>query len=181
MIRFFSTEGLVSPPSGYIEGVAERVRNAGGFIVADEVQSGFGRSGDKMWGFELYDIKPDLVTMGKPMGNGHPLGAVVTRADILGTFSCRNEYFNTFAGNPVSSAVGLAVLNEMERLSIKENAAKLAKIIMPRLQNLAEKFDFVRYARGRGLFFGLELLTGENEPDATKTRALVELMRIKKS
>lgn len=176
----FSTEGLINPPQGYIEGVVQRVHDAGGLVVADEVQSGFGRSGEKLWGFELYDIKPDLVTMGKPMGNGHPLGGVVTRTDILDAFASHNDYFNTFAGNPVSAAVGLAVLNEMERMSLKENAADLAQIIMPRLQEMVQKFEFCRFARGRGLFFGLEILTDDGKPDSAKTKALVELMKTKK-
>ena len=114
------------------------------------------------------------------MGNGHPLGGVVTRTDILDAFASHNDYFNTFAGNPVSAAVGLAVLNEMERMSLKENAADLAQIIMPRLQEMVQKFDFCRFARGRGLFFGLEISTDDGKPDSAKTKALVELMKTKK-
>lgn len=176
----FSTEGLVTPPKGYVEGVAQRVRRAGGFVVSDEVQSGFGRSGDVLWGFQLYDLVPDFVTMGKPMGNGHPLGAVVTTAELLETFGAKNEYFNTFAGNPVSSAIGLAVLQEMERLDVQNQAIKNAKGIMSRLNDFVGRYDFIRHGRGRGLFFGLELVNNDGKPDSMKTRALVEMMRLKK-
>lgn len=175
----FSTEGLVVPPKGYVEGVAERVRKAGGFVVADEVQSGVGRTGEKMWGFELYDITPDFVTMGKPMGNGHPIGAVVTTSQILEKFGSKNEYFNTFAGNPVSSAIGHAVLSEMERLDVQNNALKLGNIIMARLQEFVQKYDFVTAARGKGLFFGLELVTKSGDPDPQRTREIVESMKRK--
>ncbi|MCA0347406.1 MAG: aminotransferase class III-fold pyridoxal phosphate-dependent enzyme, partial [Actinobacteria bacterium] len=109
----FSTEGLVKVPAGYIDGLVQRVRTAGGLYIADEVQSGFGRVGRLMWGHELFDAVPDIVTMGKPMGNGHPLGATVMGAEPLEAFGAENMFFNTFAGNPVSSAAGHAVLKVM--------------------------------------------------------------------
>ena len=120
----FSTEGLVKVPAGYIDGLIQRVRAAGGLYIADEVQSGFGRVGRLMWGHELFEAVPDIVTMGKPMGNGHPLGATVMNSELLEAFGAENMFFNTFAGNPVSSAAGHAVLKVMEDEQLMPRAAE---------------------------------------------------------
>lgn len=175
----FSTEGLLMPPDGYIEGLARRVRAAGGLVVADEVQSGFGRLGDAMWGHELFDLSPELVTLGKPMGNGHPVGGVVTTAELLDEFGRRNMYFNTFAGSPVSSAAGLAVLEVMEHERLLPRAHETGAYIASRLRGLAAESPLVASVRGRGLFFGIDLVHDDGAPAAGTARALTEKMREK--
>ncbi|KTR86736.1 aspartate aminotransferase family protein, partial [Leucobacter chromiiresistens] len=152
----FSTEGMPRVPRGLLTGIADRVRAAGGFVIADEVQSGFGRTGSHMWGHEYAGLAPDLVTMGKPMGNGHPMSAVVTSEGVLDAFGSRNEFFNTFAGNPVSAAVGEAVLLEMEDRGLREQARDLGLQARARLAALAERHEFVRAAKGVGMFLGLD-------------------------
>ncbi|SDQ27030.1 aspartate aminotransferase family protein [Leucobacter chromiiresistens] len=152
----FSTEGMPRVPRGLLTGIADRVRAAGGFVIADEVQSGFGRTGSHMWGHEYAGLAPDLVTMGKPMGNGHPMSAVVTSEGVLDAFGSRNEFFNTFAGNPVSAAVGEAVLLEMEDRGLREQARVLGLQARARLEALAERHEFVRAAKGTGMFLGLD-------------------------
>ncbi len=110
-----SSGGVVRPPRGYLKTAAEIIRKVGGLFIADEVQPGFGRTGKQFWGYAADDVIPDIVTMGKPMGNGHPLAAVVSRREIVKDFAKKGRYFNTFGGNPVSCAAGLAVLDFIER------------------------------------------------------------------
>lgn len=175
----FSTEGLCHTPDGYLAGVAERVRAAGGLVIADEVQSGFGRTGSHFWGYQRLGIVPDLVTLGKPMGNGHPLGGVVTTEALLDEFGRRNMYFNTFAGTPVSAAVGLAVLDVMRDEDLMNRSAQLGALINQRLTEITSHYDRIGPVRGAGLFFGFELFSdaGQCQPDAALTRAVVEDMR----
>lgn len=175
----FSTEGLLHTPAGYVEGVATRVKAAGGLVIADEVQSGFGRIGTSMWGHQMFELTPDLVTMGKPMANGHPVGAVVTTEELLDEFGRHNMYFNTFAGSPVSSAAGLAVLQVMHEENLMARAAELGEHIGARLHDIAEADPHVLAARGRGLFFGLEFIApdGGRRTAADLTKALVEDLR----
>jgi len=177
----FSTEGLLNVPSGYVEGLAQRVQAAGGLFIADEVQSGFGRLGSRMWGHQLYAITPDLVTLGKPMGNGHPVGAVVTTEALLDEFGGRNMYFNTFAGSPASSAAGLAVLGEMRDRALMDNALATGKFIADAMQQIAKGSPLIGAVRGQGLFFGYDIVSPGNpqEPDAAATKALIELMKDK--
>lgn len=174
----FSTEGLVVPPAGYIEGLVKRVHKAGGLYVADEVQSGFGRIGRLMWGHELFDAVPDIVTMGKPMGNGHPIGAAVMRADLLEPFGAANMYFNTFAGNPVSSAAGHAVLQVMEEEGLRARATELGAHLQTELTRELEGNPRIDGgARGDGLFAGMRFVDPETgKPDAATTKQVVEAM-----
>src|SRR6185437_13497531 len=120
-----SSEGLPTVPRGYLPRVIRLIKEAGGVFIADEVQAGFGRFGSDMWGHQVLKGTPDIVTMGKPMGNGHPLAGVVARADLVEEFTSRNMYFNTFGGNPVSAAVGLAVLNVLQDERLLENARRV--------------------------------------------------------
>lgn len=172
----FSNEGLPDVPREYLAGLAERVRAAGGLVIADEVQSGFGRLGGALWGHEAVGIEPDLVTLGKPMGNGHPIGGVVTSERVLEEFGSRNMFFNTFAGNPVSSAIGLAVLQEIEDRGLVAHAASLGEVVRERLGVLAAAHARVKAVKGRGLFFGLELVDDAGRPDAALARRVVEGM-----
>lgn len=173
----FSTEGLLDVPPAYVRGVAERVRHAGGFVIADEVQPGFGRMGDAMWGFEAAGIVPDMVTLGKPMGNGHPMSAVVTSAELADGFARNALYFNTFAGNPVSAAVGLAVLDVIAEEDLIERAAATGRHLQQRLADLAKDDPRLGDVRGRGLFAAAEIVDSSGHPDPGTTKALVNGMR----
>jgi 4-aminobutyrate aminotransferase-like enzyme len=173
----FSTEGLPLLPKRYLEQAVGHVRHAGGFFIADEVQPGLGRTGEHMWGYQAFDLVPDIVTMGKSLGNGHPLAALVTKADYLDAFTSKAMYFNTFAGNPVSSVVGTAVLDVIENEDLMGNARRVGQHLQKGLQVLAERYDLIGSVRGRGLFFGLELLKDDNVPATAETRRLINLMR----
>ncbi|ANW68203.1 aminotransferase [Mycobacterium sp. djl-10] len=167
----FSTEGLPRLPDQYIKGLAARVRGAGGLIISDEVQSGFGRVGDAMWGHQMLGLVPELVTLGKPMGNGHPMGGVITTAALLDEFGSQNNYFNTFAGNPASAAAGTAVLEVIEREGLMQTARTCGQLIRHELTRLAGSYDFLGAAKGHGMFHGLEFLnpeTGEPAPELAK-------------
>ncbi len=154
-----SSSGIVSPPPGYLKKAAELIRAAGGLFVADEVQPGFGRTGKNFWGYEADDFVPDIVTMGKPMGNGHPLAATVTRTDIVQRFSEKGSYFNTFGGNPVSCAAGLAVLDVIENEGLQQNALDVGRHLIDGLTELATRHESIGEIRGSGLFLGVDLVT----------------------
>lgn len=175
----FSTEGLPSIPSGYLERATALVREAGGLLIADEVQPGFGRTGEHMWGYAAYDLVPDLVTMGKPMGNGHPIGGVIARPDLVEGFGGSAMYFNTFGGNPVSAAVGMAVLDVIERETLMANARTVGAYVTAGLERLAERHERIGDVRGKGLFFGVELVEDRmgRKPATDAARRLVNLMR----
>ncbi|XP_029931415.1 ethanolamine-phosphate phospho-lyase [Myripristis murdjan] len=156
-----SCGGQVIPPSGYFQKVAEHVRQAGGVFIADEVQVGFGRVGTHFWAFQLQgeDFVPDIVTMGKPIGNGHPMSCVVTTREVAEAFmSSGMEYFNTFGGNPVSCAIGLAVLDVIEKEDLQGNALRVGSYLTELLEKQREKHPLVGDIRGCGLFVGVELV-----------------------
>lgn len=175
----FSTEGLPRVPEGFVEGVAQRVRSAGGLVIGDEVQAGLGRTGRTFWGYQRYALTPDLVTLGKPLGNGHPLAAVVTTAALLEEFGARNEYFNTFAGNPVSSAVGLEVLRVLDDEDLVARAARLGERIRADLTALTSRYPELGPVKGDGLFFGFSVFAdaAHAHPDAARTRSIVEAVK----
>lgn len=175
----FSTEGLPSVPDGYVEGIAARVRAAGGLVIGDEVQAGLGRTGSHFWGYQRYDLVPDLVTLGKPLGNGHPLAAVITRDELLEEFGSHNEFFNTFAGNPVSSAVGLEVLRIIGDEQLVPRAKRLGETIRTDLTALTDEHDLLGPVKGDGLFFGFSVFedAGHRVPDPMTTKRLVEAIK----
>ena len=175
----FSTEGMPRVPEGLLRGIAARVQAAGGMVIADEVQSGFGRTGTHMWGHQYAGLTPDLVTMGKPMGNGHPMSAVVTSEAVLDAFGSTNEFFNTFAGNPVSAAVGEAVLVEMAEEGLMARAQSLGAVAAERFQGFADRYDFVRSAKGVGMFLGLDFAI-DGEPAPQLAKQVVEAMKARK-
>jgi 4-aminobutyrate aminotransferase-like enzyme len=162
-----SVAGQVFLPEGYLKQVYAMVRAAGGVCIADEVQVGFGRVGSHWWAFELQDVVPDIVTMGKPIGNGHPMSAVVTTREIADSFNNGMEYFNTFGGNPVSCAAGLAVLNVIERDGLRENALDVGNYLIDGFRKMQNRFEIIGDVRGQGLFLGIELVTDRK----TKTPA----------
>jgi len=150
--------GQIVLPENYLKEAYHYVRNAGGVCIADEVQVGFGRAGTHIWGFETQGVVPDIVTMGKPMGNGHPLAAVVTTPEIAAAFNNGMEYFNTFGGNPVSCAIGLAVLDVIAEEHLQANAFQVGKHLMDGLRELMDKYALIGDVRGLGLFVGIELV-----------------------
>ena len=174
-----SCGGQIEPPPRYLEHAFAAVRRAGGICIADEVQIGFGRVGDSFWGFELQQVVPDIVTMGKPIGNGHPLAAVVTTAEIATAFDNGMEYFNTFGGNPVSAAVGLAVLEEIDAGRLQESARVVGGRVLDGLRGLAESYEVVGDCRGRGMFLGIEFVADRNRrtPNAAAASDVTERMR----
>lgn len=154
-----SVAGQVFLPEGYLREVYAMVRAEGGLCVADEVQVGFGRVGSHWWAFEMQDVVPDIVTMGKPIGNGHPMSAVVTTREVADSFNNGMEYFNTFGGNPVSCAAGLAVIDVIERDKLRENALTVGNYLINGFRKMQQRFDIIGDVRGQGLFLGIELVT----------------------
>ncbi len=150
--------GQIFFPQGYLARAFEHARAAGAVRIADEVQVGFGRVGSRMWAFELQNVAPDIVTFGKPAGNGHPLGGVITTPEIAAAFANGMEYFNTFGGNPVSCAIGLAVLNVIETENLRQRALDVGTYWLERLRALQTRCAWIGEARGQGLFLGVELV-----------------------
>ncbi len=171
--------GQIVLPPGYLQAAYRHVRAAGGLCVADEVQIGFGRVGTHFWGFETQGVTPDIVTMGKPMGNGHPLAAVVTTPEIATAFNTGMEYFNTYGGNPVSCAIGLAVLDVIETENLQEHARQVGEHLQNRLRALMNEHAIIGDVRGLGLFIGVELVQDQKRlsPAAAEAAAIVEEMK----
>ncbi len=153
-----SVAGQVFLPEGYLRQAYAMVRAAGGICVADEVQVGFGRVGSHWWAFETQGVVPDIVTMGKPIGNGHPMAAVVTTREVAASFDNGMEYFNTFGGNPVSCAAGLAVLDVIERGNLRRNASEIGAYLLERFRAMQGRHETIGDVRGMGLFLGIELV-----------------------
>jgi 4-aminobutyrate aminotransferase-like enzyme len=174
-----SVGGQIIPPDNYLKKAYNYAREAGAVCIADEVQVGFGRVGSHMWAFETQGVVPDIVTMGKPMGNGHPLAAVVTTPEIADSFNNGMEYFNTFGGNPVSCAVGLAVLDVIRDEKLQENAFKVGTHMKTGLKGLIDKHPLIGDVRGRGLFIGIELVGDREilEPAAEQAFHIAERMK----
>jgi 4-aminobutyrate aminotransferase-like enzyme len=174
-----SSSGVITPPPGYLAHVADIVRDAGGLFIADEVQPGFARTGKNFWGYQADGFVPDIVTMGKPMGNGHPLSGVVTRSDIVDKFGSKDDYFNTFGGNPVSCAAGLAVLEVLEEENLQQNALEVGQHLVDGLRSLADRHEAIGDVRGSGFFVGLELVEDREKktPATALTKRVVNDLR----
>lgn len=173
-----SCGGQIVLPPGYLADVYRRVREAG-VVIADEVQTGFGRVGSHFWAFETQNVVPDIVVMGKPAGNGHPLGVVVTTPAIAASFANGMEFFSTFGGNPVACAVGLAVLDVIEDEGLQRNARETGAVLLDGLRELTRRHPAAGDARGLGLFAGLEIVRDPDSrtPDAALARHIVERLR----
>ncbi len=156
---FPSVGGQIIPPKGYLPAVYEKIRKAGGVCIADEVQTGLGRLGDYFFGFEQQGAVPDIVVLGKPMGNGHPLGVLVTTKEIAESFAKGPEFFSTFGGSTLSCRMGLEVLNIIEDEHLQENAKKMGDKLLSGLRDLQKKYEIIGDVRGCGLFIGLDLVT----------------------
>jgi 4-aminobutyrate aminotransferase-like enzyme/Ser/Thr protein kinase RdoA (MazF antagonist) len=173
----FTADGILSPPPAYLQEAARRVRALGGLLVADEVQSGYGRFGSHLWSFQASGIEPDMVVMGKPMGNGFPVAAVVVRADLLAAVPEETELFSTFGGNPVACAAALAVLDVIADEGLMENAARTGAYLRQSLTELAERHPVIGDVRGQGLLLGLELADEARVPAAGHARKVTEALR----
>ena len=176
---FFANEGFPELPDGFLKKALAIVKREGGLLIADEVQPGFGRTGTHMWGHQRAGIVPDVVTLGKPMGNGHPIGGVVANSETLNAFRKAFRYFNTFGGNPVSCAAAMAVLDVLEDEKLQENARKVGAYAVAGLADLADKHSIIGNVRGAGLFFGAELVLDrvEKTPAAEIATRVINEMR----
>jgi 4-aminobutyrate aminotransferase-like enzyme len=154
----FTADGIFVPPAAVVRELVAVARAAGALLIADEVQCGFGRTGDGLWGFSAWGITPDIVTLGKPMGNGHPVAAVVARAEIVDRFAAQTTWFSTFGGNPVACAAALAVLDVIEDEHLVARAAEVGGRLREALATLAERHASIGDVRGRGLMAGVELV-----------------------
>lgn len=175
----FSTDGLLTTPTGFLQKAIEVVHQHGGVYIADEVQPGFGRTGSHMWGYQRHAIQPDLVVMGKPMGNGLPIAAVVAKPALLADFGRKIRYFNTFAGNPVCIAAAQAVLNEIQNKNLLENSHRLGNFLLNGFRTIAEKYPQVGDVRGAGLYHAIEFVKDPDgkQPDGELTRKVVSELR----
>ena len=176
----FANEGLPDIPAGFMARVTELVHREGGLVIADEVQSGYGRTGC-WWGYEKTRFRPDIVVTGKPMGNGLPLGATAARKAWVDAFRAEKDYFNTCAATPLQAAVGMAVLDEIERLDLLANAARVGDRLTKQLRSRMDRYDAIGDVRGSGLFLGVELIEGGEgkQPDAQAAVTLSDRLKDK--
>jgi 4-aminobutyrate aminotransferase-like enzyme/Ser/Thr protein kinase RdoA (MazF antagonist) len=174
-----SVAGQLLLPEGYFVEVYRHVRDAGGLCIADEVQTGYGRLGTSFYAFETHDVFPDIVVLGKPIGNGHPVAAVVTTPEIADSFDNGMEFFSTFGGNTVSCEVGLTVLDIVQEDQLQEHAARVGRRLLGGFHELADKYPLVGDVRGSGLFLGVEMVRDREsrEPAREEASAVVNLMR----
>ena len=171
----FSSDGIYEIPKGFLKKIYQEIRSFGGVVIADEVQSGFGRLGDHMWAYQDDAVVPDIVTMGKPMGNGHPVSALLTHRELIESLDQAyngSSYFNTFGGNPVSAAAALSVLDIIEEDSLIDQAGQVGDYLKKQLRNTLQNKESVVEIRGKGLFLGIEL----DDPSKT-AKTMEEMMR----
>ena len=172
----FSSDGVFADPPGFLAPAAATIRAAGGLFIADEVQPGFGRTGTGMWGFARHAIIPDMVSMGKPMGNGYPVAGLAIRPEVIAAFGAKARYFNTFGGNAVAAATAMAVLDVIEDEGLIANARDVGAYLHSGMHDLAQRHDSLGAIRGVGLFLGADILT-EGQPDAARAVRVVNTLR----
>jgi 4-aminobutyrate aminotransferase-like enzyme/Ser/Thr protein kinase RdoA (MazF antagonist) len=173
----FTSDGILAPPAGYVRALAERAHAVGALYVADEVQVGHGRTGEHLWSFAAMDVAADIVTTGKPMGNGHPVAAIVTRREITERFAETTEWFSTFGGNPVACAAALAVLDVLEDEGLIEQAARVGPALRVGVEGLRDAHAAIGDVRGIGLLTGVEFVDNDGAPAPDRTRAVANGMR----
>ncbi len=175
----FASDGVFDSPAGFLKGAVEAAHGAGALYIADEVQSGFARTGDAFWGFQRHDVIPDIVTMGKPMGNGYPVAGVAVRPELVQEFGRKARYFNTFGGNAVAVAAASAVLDVIEDEGLLENSRSIGDHMREGLRALAERHDSIGDVRGAGLFIGVEMVSDRvrKTPDAATATAVINGLR----
>jgi len=171
-----SVAGQIVLPHGYLRRMYGVVRGAGGVCIADEVQTGYGRIGTHFFGFEMYDVVPDIVVLGKPIGNGHPIGAVITTQAIAESFDNGMEFFSTFGGNNVSCAIGLAVLEVVQEEDLQQHALSIGERLLEGLRQLQQRHALIGDVRGSGLFLGVELVR-DGKPATSEASKIVNQMR----
>ena len=172
-----SCGGQIELPEGFLNKAYKYIWDAGGVCISDEVQTGCGRMGKTWWGFQLHDVVPDIVTIGKPLGNGHPIAAVACTQEVANAFANGMEFFNTFGGNPVSCAIGIEVLQTVKHEKLRENALAVGKFLKNELHKLSEEFPIIGDVRGQGLFLGIELVDEHLKPLAAQTDYLANRMK----
>lgn len=170
-----SVAGQIVFPDGYLARVYEGVRDAGGVCIADEVQTGYGRTGTHFWAFEKYGVIPDIVVLGKPIGNGHPIGAVITTRAIADSFANGMEFFSTFGGNNVSCAIGLKVLEIVQQENLQAHALEVGERLLKGLRELQQRHEIIRDVRGSGLFIGVELARNSAPASREATRVVNQM------
>jgi 4-aminobutyrate aminotransferase-like enzyme len=168
----FSSDGVFPGTPGFLADTVATVRAAGGIYIADEVQPGFCRTGEAMWGFQRHGFVPDIVVMGKPMGNGYPIGGVAIRPDLLETFGSKSGYFNTFGGSPVAAAAGLAVLDALTEDRLQDNARDTGSYLLEKLKSLSAGHPNVGDVRGAGLYLGIEFVNDKTSRTPNKDAAV---------
>ncbi len=175
----FSSDGVFPGEPGFLAEAVKAVRDAGGVYIADEVQPGFGRTGEKMWGFERHGLVPDMIVMGKPMGNGYPMGGVAVKPAMLKAFGSKSGYFNTFGGNPVAAAAGLAVLDVLKDEGLQQNSLESGAYLRSELRSAGAEGDRIGDVRGAGLYIGVEVVKDKasREPDRKLAEKIVNGMR----
>jgi 4-aminobutyrate aminotransferase-like enzyme len=175
----FTSDGIFSQPTDVLAPVAQIVRRAGGVFVADEVQSGFARSGERFWGYQRHGIDPDIVSMGKPMGNGFPVGGIAVAPEVVERFGKEIRYFNTFGGNGVAIAAAQATLDVMRDENLLENADRVGKFIRDGLEDIASRHERIGDVRGAGLYVGVEMVKerATQEPDPAAASMIVNGLR----
>lgn len=176
----FSSDGVFSDPAGFLRPIVDEVHRAGGLYVADEVQPGFGRLGESWWGFQRHGIVPDMVTIGKPMGNGIPIAGVVFRAEVTEEFGRNVRYFNTFGGSSVPIAAANAVLDVIEREGLQEQARTVGATLRGGIEEVLAPYDAVAEVRGVGFFLGVDIVDAQGEPDAGAAADLVNELRARR-
>jgi 4-aminobutyrate aminotransferase-like enzyme len=172
----FSSDGLFTDPAGFLVPAAEAIRRAGGLFLADEVQPGFGRTGAAMWGFARHGVVPDMVSLGKPMGNGYPVAGLVIRPEVVAEFGSRARYFNTFGGNAVAAATAMAVLEVIEEEELMQNAARTGAVFREGLEGLAREHEVLGEVRSAGLFLAVDIVT-DGQPDRVRAGRIVNDLR----
>lgn len=175
----FSSDGIYADPADILGPIAEVVRAAGGVMIADEVQAGFGRSGDRLWGFQRHGLQPDIVTMGKPMGNGFPVAAVAVAPHVIERFGNEMRYFNTFGGNTVAIAAARATFDVLKAEGLQENAARIGRLIQDGIREIARSDGRIGDVRGAGLYIGVEFVKDRatKAPDSPTALAVVDGLR----
>ncbi|WP_416885974.1 aspartate aminotransferase family protein [Marinospirillum sp.] len=175
----FSSDGVLPGPRGFLKPAIDLIHQQGGVFIADEVQPGFARTGEHFWGFERHGVLPDIVTTGKPMGNGFPVSGLIAREEVLATFSDHLPYFNTFGGNPVAMAAAQAVLDVIQQEGLQAHSAQMGQRLLTELKGLQQRYLSIGDVRGAGLFIGLELVQdpATKAPDQQLALDVIEALR----
>ena len=172
-----SCGGQVELPEKFLKNCKKILEKENILLIVDEVQTGFGRVGEKFWGFQLHDVVPDIVTLGKPMGNGHPIGAVICNEEISKKFDNGLEFFSSFGGNPVSCKIANEVIKELDSKNLQKNALVTGRFLISELKKLSKKYSIIGSVRGKGLFIGVELVNQDLVPEKHKAIYLVNRMK----